>query len=86
MALNAPVQGSAADVIKLAMIELDQRLRGRDATMLLQIHDELVLEAHDDLVEEVTAMVVEVMEGVADLEVPLTVDVASGPDLAAVKG
>jgi DNA polymerase-1 len=86
MALNAPVQGSAADVIKLAMIELDQRLRGLDATMLLQIHDELVLEAHDDLIDEVTAMVVEVMEGVADLEVPLTVDVASGPDLAAVKG
>ena len=86
MALNAPVQGSAADVIKLAMIELDQRLEGIDATMLLQIHDELVLEASSEMLDEVTATVVEVMEGVASLAVPLTVDVATGPDLAAVKG
>ena len=86
MALNAPVQGSAADVIKLAMIELDQRLKGIEATMLLQIHDELVLEASTDVLDEVTSTVVEVMEGVADFDVPLTVDVASGSDLAAVKG
>ena len=86
MALNAPVQGSAADVIKLAMIELDQRLEGIEATMLLQIHDELVLEASTDVLDEVTSTVVEVMEGVADFDVPLTVDVASGSDLAAVKG
>lgn len=86
MALNAPVQGSAADIIKLAMIELDKRLADVEADMLLQIHDELVLEAAPDVLEEVTATVVEVMEGVADMDVPLTVDVAHGSDLAAVKG
>ncbi len=85
MALNAPVQGSAADIIKLAMIELDARLAGRDAAMLLQIHDELVLEASPEELEETTATVVDVMEGVAKLDVPLTVDVATGPDLASVK-
>ena len=86
MALNAPVQGSAADVIKLAMIELDRRLDRTEASMLLQIHDELVLEARDDVVDATTALVIEVMEGVASLEVPLTVDVGRGSDLAAVKG
>ena len=86
MALNAPVQGSAADVIKLAMIEMDRRLADREAEMLLQIHDELVFEASDDILADVTRTVVEVMEGVAKLEVPLTVDVSTGPDLAAVKG
>ena len=86
MALNAPVQGSAADVIKLAMIEMDQRLAGRQANMLLQIHDELVLEAHDEILSEITGIVVEVMEGVASLLVPLTVEVATGSDLASVKG
>jgi len=85
MALNAPVQGSAADIIKLAMIELDRRLEGEQATMLLQIHDELVLEAHPEAVADVTDTVVEVMEGVASLDVPLTVDVATGADLASVK-
>ena len=85
MALNAPVQGSAADVIKLAMIEMDQRLVGHEASMLLQIHDELVLEASDEILSEITNMVVEVMEGVVTLDVPLTVDVSTGADLASAK-
>ena len=85
MALNAPVQGTAADVIKLAMIELDRRLEGTDASMLLQIHDELVLEASHEVLNQTVAAVVEAMEGVASLDVPLTVDVAVGSDLASIK-
>ncbi len=87
MALNAPVQGTAADIIKAAMIELDATLRSERmaATLLLQIHDELILEVPED--EKVVAekLVVETMEGVTGLDVPLRVDVAWGPDLAAVK-
>ena len=86
MALNAPVQGSAADVIKIAMIELDRLLPERDARMLLQVHDELVLEAARDATEDTAHLVKEVMEGVVNLDVPLTVDIAIGSDLASVKG
>ena len=85
MALNAPVQGSAADVIKMAMIELDRRLAPDQARMLLQIHDELVFEVREDAVEPTVRLVREMMEGVVDLAVPLTVDVGIGPDLASVK-
>ncbi len=87
MALNAPVQGTAADIIKKAMIELDGVLRdeGLASALLLQIHDELVLEVHGE--ERVVAekLVVETMEGVAGLDVPLKVDIGWGPDLASVK-
>lgn len=87
MALNAPVQGTAADIIKAAMIELDAALRreGLAATLLLQIHDELILEVPED--EKVVAekLVIETMEGVTGLDVPLRVDIAWGPDLASVK-
>ena len=86
MALNAPVQGSAADVIKMAMIELDRRLAEGSARMLLQIHDELVLEAEHAVVAATTDLVRTAMEGVVQLDVPLTVDVAVGSDLASVKG
>ncbi len=86
MALNAPVQGTAADIIKLAMIELDRRLRSSfEARQLLQIHDELVLEAPPEEVEEVIAVTKETMEGVADLAVPLRVEVATGANLAECK-
>lgn len=87
MALNAPVQGTAADIIKAAMIELDATLREEKlaTTLLLQIHDELILEVPED--EKVIAekLVVETMEGVAGLDVPLVVDIGWGPDLASVK-
>ena len=86
MALNAPVQGSAADVIKMAMIELAPRLEDRPAEILLQVHDELVLEARREEAAEIARLVKEVMEGVGDLDVPLTVDIATGFDLASVKG
>jgi DNA polymerase I len=87
MALNAPVQGTAADIIKLAMIELDAALREREmeSSLLLQIHDELVLEAPPSELEDLEALTTEVMEGVCELDVPLRVDLGSGPNLAEVK-
>jgi DNA polymerase-1 len=86
MALNAPIQGSAADVIKKAMIELADRLRsgGSRAEMLLQIHDELVLEVPDDEVGDVAGLTTGVMEGVVELSVPLQVSSAIGKTLADV--
>ena len=88
MALNAPVQGTAADIIKAAMIELDRALRSERlaATLLLQVHDELVLEVPEEEHEVAEKLVIETMEGVTGLDVPLRVDVGWGPDLASVKG
>jgi DNA polymerase-1 len=87
MALNAPVQGTAADIIKKSMIDLDASLRneGLASTLLLQIHDELILESPVEELEVAQKLVVETMEGVVSLDVPLEVDVATGPDLASVK-
>jgi DNA polymerase-1 len=85
MALNAPIQGSAADIIKRAMIELDAELAGRSAEMLLQIHDELVIEVPEGELDEAAALTRSVMEGIVDLDVPLRVDVASGKTLAEAK-
>ena len=87
MALNAPVQGTAADIIKKAMIDLDASLRseGLASTLILQIHDELILESPQEELDIAEKLVVETMESVVALDVPLEVDVATGPDLASVK-
>jgi DNA polymerase-1 len=79
-AQNAPLQGSAADLIKVAMARLHGALRdgGFAARLLLQVHDELVLEAPAEEVERVAALVKQHMEGAATLEVPLVVDVGVG--------
>ncbi len=79
-AINTPVQGSAADVLKLAMIEADRRLRGENfkARMLLQIHDELLFEAPEAELEPLAEMVRSAMEGVAELKVELKTDVKVG--------
>jgi DNA polymerase-1 len=88
MALNAPVQGTAADVIKKAMIELEAQLvaAGMESQMLLQIHDELILESPPEETDAAIALTKHVMETVVDLNVTLTVDINTGPNLAAVKG
>ena len=80
VAVNTPIQGSAADLIKLAMMAVDKRLAADapDATLLLQVHDELVLEVPEERVEAVAALVKEEMEGVAKLEAPLRVDCGWG--------
>ncbi|MDE2691793.1 MAG: DNA polymerase I [Acidobacteriota bacterium] len=82
MAVNARIQGTAADLLKLAMIAVDRRLRTEleEARLLLTVHDELVLEAPSTDMDALTALVREEMEGVADLSVPLVVDMDSGPD------
>ena len=86
-AMNHPMQGSAADIMKLAMIEVDRRLREEEfeSRMVLQVHDELVFEAPTGEVERLSAMACEAMGGVAKLAVPLEVSVASGPDWASAK-
>ncbi|MCL6588169.1 MAG: DNA polymerase I, partial [Anoxybacillus sp.] len=80
-AMNTPIQGSAADIIKKAMIDLAERLQkeGMRARILLQVHDELILEAPKDEVERLTKIVPEVMEHAIELRVPLKVDYHYGP-------
>lgn len=81
-AINAPLQGSAADIIKLAMISVDQALPKEHAKMLLQVHDELVLEVDEDKADEVTALLKKLMpavlQGRADIAVPLEIEVGRG--------
>ncbi|MDR1785750.1 MAG: DNA polymerase I [Spirochaetaceae bacterium] len=83
IAKNTPIQGSAADVVKKAMLALDGALRARaktlDARLLLQVHDELILECPARDSSEVQALVKEVMEGVVTLKAPLRVSVEAGP-------
>ncbi len=81
-AVNSPLQGTAADLIKLAMIRIDKQLEtgGFQSAMLLQVHDELVFECPPEEVEPVSHMVKTEMEGVRDLLVPLVVDIGVGPN------
>jgi DNA polymerase-1 len=80
VAVNMPIQGSAADILKLAMVALARRLREEklEASMLLTIHDELLFEAYPGDVDELKALVKEEMEGVLNLKVPLEVHVGVG--------
>ncbi|MGH9266569.1 MAG: DNA polymerase, partial [Acidimicrobiales bacterium] len=85
MALNAPIQGSAADVMKLAMVKVAELLSGEAARMVLTVHDELVFEVPAGELAEVGREVRRVMEGVLELRVPLGVDLAWGPNWADAK-
>ena len=77
-AINAPLQGSAADIIKMAMIEVDKILPKDQAKMLLQVHDELVFEVDADIADELAPKLAEVMQAVVKLSVPLIVEVGKG--------
>ncbi|WP_374441298.1 DNA polymerase I [Pseudomonas panipatensis] len=79
-AINAPMQGTAADIMKRAMVAVDNWLQdsGADARVILQVHDELVLEVREDLVEAVSAKLRELMGAAANLDVPLIVEAGSG--------
>jgi DNA polymerase-1 len=85
-AINAPLQGSNADVIKLAMPQVEEVLSGEDSVfkgqvqLLMQVHDELVLECAPDVVEMLKDMLPKVMGGVVELAVPLAVEVGNGPN------
>ncbi|MBN2005416.1 MAG: DNA polymerase I [Anaerolineae bacterium] len=82
MAINTPIQGSAADILKLAMLRLHQQLSesGLHGRMILQVHDELVLEVPDDEVQATAELLREAMGGAFALIVPLKVDVETGPN------
>jgi DNA polymerase-1 len=87
MAMNAPFQGSAADLIKRAMVSLDAVLASEipSARLLLQVHDELILECDERDADTVAALARRTMEGAASLAVPLTVDVGRGRNWAEAK-
>ena len=80
IALNTPIQGTAADLIKMAMIRVDQALRDKypEAKLLLQVHDELIVECPEEIAQQVAALISREMEQVADLSVPLTADAKIG--------
>ena len=80
VAMNSPIQGTAADIIKLAMVNIAEKLKkdGYDARLILQVHDELMIEAHKDCAEEVSTLLKAEMENAVSLAVPLTVEIASG--------
>ena len=80
VAMNAPIQGTAADIIKIAMIGVDEELRKRNmkSRLILQVHDELLIEADENEVEEVKEILKDKMEHAADLSVPLIADMHTG--------
>ena len=80
VALNTPIQGTAADIIKLAMVRVDNRLinEGLKSKLILQVHDKLIVEAHKDEVDKVKQILSEEMQGAMELNVPLKVDMSTG--------
>lgn len=81
-AVNAPIQGTAADIIKIAMIQIHELLNERKyrTKLLLQVHDELVFDAPDEEIKEVSALIKKTMENSVKIEVPLIVDIGVGPN------
>lgn len=86
VAVNTPIQGTGADIIKIAMIKISQKFNltpeARDIRMLLQVHDELVFEVRDDLVKKIAGEIKGIMENVVKLKAPLTVDASAGDNWA----
>jgi DNA polymerase-1 len=80
MAVNFPIQGTAADIMKRAMLRVHEALRGDKARMILTVHDELVIESPEETATNVGERVREAMQGATELVVPLTVDVGVGPN------
>lgn len=80
VAMNSPIQGTAADIIKVAMIKTEEclRERGYDAKLVMQVHDELIIEANKNCADEVLSLLVECMENAYDLSVPMSVDAHIG--------
>ncbi|HCZ06412.1 MAG TPA: DNA polymerase I [Thermotogae bacterium] len=78
IAINTPVQGTAAEIMKVAMIEVDKKLRGKKTKMILQVHDELVFEVPEEELEEIKEIITHTMENCVKLAVPLKVDIEVG--------
>jgi DNA polymerase-1 len=85
IATNTPVQGSAADLIKLAMIACSDAFKDAGVRMIIQVHDELVFKVPEELLEDTAKRVKEIMEEVIELEVPLEVDVEAGKNWLEMK-
>ncbi len=77
-AINTPIQGTAADMIKIAMIRIADAIRGMKSKMILQVHDELVFDAHFDELDRLSEIVKREMEGAVKLKVPIKVDMGTG--------
>ena len=82
MAVNMPIQGTAADVIKLAMVSIDRRMQelGMRSRMILQVHDELIFETPRDEIDDLKAMVIDLMPAALEMAVPLKVELKTGPN------
>ncbi|MFH1335267.1 MAG: DNA polymerase, partial [Candidatus Zixiibacteriota bacterium] len=76
--INTPIQGSAADLIKVVMIDIAKRLKDKKSKMILQVHDELVFEVHKSELDSIREMVKDRMENTIQLEVPIKVDINVG--------
>ncbi len=79
-AINTPIQGTAADMIKVAMINIHKKMRKMKSKMILQVHDELVFDIHNDEKDEIRALVKDGMEKAVKLKVPIKVDIGIGPN------
>ena len=88
MAMNTPIQGTSADIIKIAMVKVAKRLKdeGMQAKLILQVHDELIVEAPVEEADKAASILVEEMQNAAQLSVPLKVDVNKGENWYAAKG
>ena len=86
-AMNTPIQGTAADIIKLAMVRVDEALRREHmkSRLILQVHDELILECPEDEVDRASRLLQECMEQVCTLQVPLVAEVHTGKTWAQAK-
>ena len=87
VALNMPLQGTASDIIKLAMIEVDKTLKKQNlkSKLILQIHDELIIDAHPEEINKVKDILKEKMENIVSLNVPLVVSISEGSSLFEAK-
>ena len=81
-AMNTPIQGSAADIINMAMIRIHDKLEGLESRMILQVHDELLFEVKEDETDKLSRMVKKEMEGAYELSVPIKVDIGTGSNWA----
>ena len=88
VAMNAPIQGTAADIMKIGMLRVFRRIRKEKlhSRLILQIHDELVVETAPDELKQIEDILTQEMTGAADLAVPLDVDCHSGSDWFEAKG
>jgi DNA polymerase-1 len=82
MAINTPIQGTAADIIKIAMINISRRIRAMKSRMILQVHDELLFEAAPDELDELKSIVKHEMENAYPLDVPVIAELGTGKSWA----